>query len=275
MRIGLLGRPRLLFTLLLLETALVWPVAATVRALLGGALDGRPRRDALLALDASAWAELLFVDRLQVATVIVPLLIALAAWAMWSAVLPAIWKSALADDERGALVAERTIRHAPGLLNLMLRGWLVRAGFLLPAALVAWALAIRAQAEPSFAAFAQLGLIGLGIGLPSWAIASIVIDAARLLHLDGVHRPIAHAIGRLRPRPLGYLALGLGYGAAWLLVLVLYVAVLPAAARTLAGLLIWRLLFVTTRLVLASGRLLAVGYAMRSDSKWVSSQNAR
>lgn len=265
--LGLLGRPRLLACLVACELLVVLPIEATARLLLGRAADLQPATRLLVELDAQRWAELLFVEQRSLGVLLAPLLVAVAVWILLGAALPATFLSALERGERRLAVAEATLRHAPRLWRLALEGLVVRALLLVPAALVAWALMSHARIEPSFRGYVAATAGTLGLALPAWALGSVLVDAARVAALDGERRPFAVAGQALRRRVLPFVGVAFGYGLAWLGLVAGYLGGAKWVVGGAAATLFWRALFVSARLVVASGRLLAVAQAMRTDSK--------
>lgn len=265
MRHGLLGRPRLLLGLLLLEALLVAPTGWLLTVLLGRGADTTLRTDALLQLDARAWAEWLFVDQPRLGALLLPIGFAVVVWWMVGAALPATFFAALGLGERGAAVASYTVRYAPSLWQLALRGVLLRLALLVPSALVAGALFRSAH---SFTDYVHAMGIAVALAAPALVIATVWIDTARLLLLVGEERPIRAAWGELRAKPARLITLGAGYALAGAIVTAGFVLGAPAMAMAMSGLAVWtwRALFVTARLLVASGRLLGV-QAILTDSK--------
>lgn len=262
---GLLGRPRLLAGLILLEALLAAPTGWLLTVLLGRGADTTLRTDALVQLDARAWAEWLFVDQPRLGALLLPLGLALLVWWLVGAALPATFFASLVLGERGPAVAAYTVRFAPSLWRLALRGALLRLALLVPSALVAWALFHSAHA---FADYVRSFGIVAALAVPGAIVASVWIDIARLLLLVGEERPIKAAWVELRRRPARLIAIGAGYALGGAIVTMGFLYGAPTMAMAVSGMVMWtwRALWVTARLVIASGRLLGV-QAILTDSK--------
>ena len=258
MKLGLLGRPRLLVALLAIEALLILPTAWLLRIILGRGMDFLPRVDRLLVPNGIAWAELLFVDRLHVSLVLVSISVGATAWFLIGAAMPAAFVSSLCDQDRGVRVAERTVRHAPALWRIALKGFGILACALLSVLPFIGLLFLQAKAAPSYEAYLRIALVVLAIGLPTSAVISAIVDAARLFHLEGAKQPFAKARALVRAYPLRLIALSLGYGLLWLVFVGGFLFGIPLVVGSLGRVVFWRTLFVTTRLVLRSARLLAI-----------------
>lgn len=255
----------MLLGLLALEAMIVAPAGWLVHVLLGRGADTTLRTDALVQLDARAWAEWLYVDSPRLGALLLPIGLALIVWWMIGAALPATFFATLVLDEQGVAVAERTMRFAPSLWRLSLRGGLLRLVLLIPSALVASALAHSAR---SFDDYVRVAWLGAALAVPAFVIADAWIDIARLLLLVGETRPVRAAWSELRRRPARLLATSAGYALAGVVVGVGFLLGAPAMAVATSGvaMVTWRALWLTARLVIASGRLLGV-QAILTDSK--------
>lgn len=268
MKQTLLGRPKWLLVLVALELVLVAPIGAMVRALLGRGGERTLQHAQLAALDAQAWAELLFIDRAAFGALLVPLLLALVVWWAISAVLPATFVSALVRQEDDIGVAVDTAKFAPSLWQLSLRGMFVRVVLFAPAAVIG---AVLARGATSYATIHRALVVGGIVTLLGAALATAWLDLARVHLLDELEpRPIARALATLRQRPLVFVAIAFAYGAAWLVVVAGYTMLLPLFAATAVRSWVWQGLFVTARLLIASGRIVGLQaglYASLTDSK--------
>lgn len=262
---GLLARPRLLAALLALEALLVAPTGWLLTVLLGRGADTTLRTDALVQLDARAWAEWLYVDQPRLGALLLPLALALVAWWLIGAALPATFFSSLVLEDRGAAVVQHTTRFAPSLWRLSVRGGVLRLALLVPSVLVASALAHSAH---SFRDYVRVVWVAAALAVPALVVAGVWLDIARLLLLVGEPRPIRAAWNELCRQPARLVALGAGYTVAGVVVAVGFVLGAPALAMAASGWVVWmwRALWVTARLVIASGRLLGV-QAILTDSK--------